>query len=111
MDNVIVIDWIKCMWQCCPDALLKLTIIGILIMGTFYGHVTDDVEKRFREDKSQQTCVPSGIAFLFQSLNICMLNAFQSSFKIFLFGVDGDCSSQNESCRKTKNPTLTLIYK
>uniref|UniRef100_A0A8C4RRH5 HTH CENPB-type domain-containing protein n=1 Tax=Erpetoichthys calabaricus TaxID=27687 RepID=A0A8C4RRH5_ERPCA len=70
MDNDLVIDWLKCVWQSRPGSLLKMP--NMLVMDSFHGHFTEGVKKRLKDGKTDQVIIPGGMTSLLQPLDVCI---------------------------------------
>uniref|UniRef100_A0A8C4STC8 HTH CENPB-type domain-containing protein n=1 Tax=Erpetoichthys calabaricus TaxID=27687 RepID=A0A8C4STC8_ERPCA len=70
MDNDLVIDWLKCVWQRRLGSLLKMP--NMLVMDSFRGHLTEGVKKRLKDGKTDQVIIPGGMTSLLQPLDVCI---------------------------------------
>lgn len=79
MNNDLVLDWIKCVWERRPGALLQLR--SMLLLDSFRGHLTDDVKKRLKDGKTDQVIIPGGMTSMLQPLDVCINRPFKSHMK------------------------------
>lgn len=72
MNNELVLDWIKHIWNWRPGALLKHP--GMFVMDSFCGHLTDNVNKVLSETNTERLQVkrPSGLTLMLQPLDVCI---------------------------------------
>uniref|UniRef100_A0A8C4RKQ3 HTH CENPB-type domain-containing protein n=1 Tax=Erpetoichthys calabaricus TaxID=27687 RepID=A0A8C4RKQ3_ERPCA len=76
MDNDLIIDWLKCVWQRRPGSLLKMP--NMLVMDSFRGHLTEGVKKRLKDGKTDQVIIPRGMTSLLQPLDVCINRPFKT---------------------------------
>jgi hypothetical protein len=58
MDQALVLDWINRVWQKCPGALLNLR--SMLILDSFCGPTTKEVNKTLKNRNMDQVMIPGG---------------------------------------------------
>lgn len=107
MDNALVLDWVKCVWERRPGALLKLK--NMLVLDSFRGHMTDDVKKKLQEGKTEQVCIPGGMTSLLQPLDVCINRPFKAHLKHFYLEWMATTVHETTPTGRLKKPTLTLI--
>ena len=58
MTNDLMVDWLKCVWNKWPGALLKRC--GLLVLDSFCGHTTDEIKKILYEEMHTDIAVIPG---------------------------------------------------
>jgi hypothetical protein len=79
MDQALVLDWINCMWQKRPEALLNLH--STLILDSFHGDTTEEVKKIWKSRNTDQVIIPGGLTSMLQLLDVCIKRLFKAALK------------------------------
>lgn len=107
MDNELVLDWIKRVWNRRPGALLKRP--GMLVMDSFRGHLTDDVKKVLSETKTEQVIIPGGMTSMLQPLDVCINKPFKCQLKKMYTQWMSTAPHELTPTGRLRRPSLTLI--
>lgn len=99
LDNELLLEWIKRVWNQQPGALLKHP--GMLVMDSFRGHLTDNVKKGLSKIKTQQVIIPGGMTSMLQPLDVCINKPFKCQLKKNVHPVDEYCTTRADTDRKT----------
>ena len=69
MINDLMVEWLKCVWNKWPGALLKRC--GLLVLDSFHGHTTDEIKKLLYEEmKTDITVIPGRITSQLQVMDV-----------------------------------------
>lgn len=79
MDSSLVEDWVKCVWQRRPGALLGRK--SLLVLDSYRGHTTDDVKKHIKDGKTDLAIIPGGMTSILQPLDVCVNRPFKAALK------------------------------
>jgi hypothetical protein len=79
MDQALVLDWINCVWQEHPGALLNLRNMPIL--DSFHGHTTEEERKILKSRNMDQAIIPGGLTSMLQPLDVCINWPFKDALK------------------------------
>jgi hypothetical protein len=79
MVQALVLDWINHVWQKHPGALLNLR--GVLILGSFRGHTTEEVKKILKSRNTDQVIIPGRLTTMMQPVDICINQLFKAALK------------------------------
>jgi hypothetical protein len=79
MDQALVLDWINCVWQKHPGALLNLH--SMLLLDSFCGHTTQEVKKILKSRNTYQVIIPGGLTLMLQPLDVCIKQPFKAALK------------------------------
>uniref|UniRef100_A0A8C4S949 HTH CENPB-type domain-containing protein n=1 Tax=Erpetoichthys calabaricus TaxID=27687 RepID=A0A8C4S949_ERPCA len=108
MDNDLVIDWLKCVWQCWPGSLLKMP--NMLVMDSFRGHLTEVVKERLKDGKTDQVIIPRGMTSLLQPLDVCINRPFKAHVSGMYTEWAATVVHDTTPTGKMKAPTLAQMY-
>jgi hypothetical protein len=79
MDQALVLDWINCVLQKRPGALLNLHTM--LILDIFCGQITEEVKKTLKSRNTDQVIIPGGQTSMLQPLDVCINWPFKATLK------------------------------
>ena len=79
MDSRLVEDWLKCVWQRRPGALLGLK--SLLVLDSYRGHTTEAVKKQLKDPRTDLAIIPGGMTSMLQPLDVCVNRPFKAALK------------------------------
>lgn len=79
MDDELVLDWIKSVWQNRPGAMLAKR--SLLVLDSFRGHLTDRVKKQLGSICTDMAVIPGGLTGVLQPLDVSINRPFKVEFR------------------------------
>lgn len=79
MDDELVLDWIKSVWQNRPGAMLAKR--SLLVLDSFRGHLTDRVKKQLGSIRTDMAVIPGGLTGVLQPLDVSINRPFKVEFR------------------------------
>lgn len=79
MNDDLVLDWVKCVWQNRPGALLAKR--SLLVLDSFRGHLTDKVKEQLRRVGTDMAVIPGGLTGMLQPLDVSVNRPFKVEFR------------------------------
>ena len=70
MDQSLVVDWIKWIWQLHFGALRNLN--SMLVLDSFRRHMTEEVKTLFKKGKMDLVVISGGLTSMLQPLDVCI---------------------------------------
>lgn len=109
MDKPLVLDWVKCVLECCPSDLLKLK--NMLVMNSYHGHLTYDVKKRLQVGKTEQVYTPGGTDIFTPAIHVCINCPFKVHLKHFYLEWMATKVHEMTPAGRLEKSSLTLLHK
>jgi hypothetical protein len=75
MNQSLVADWIKCVLQRHPGALVNLN--SMLVLDSFGGHTLDPVKVTLKNSETDLAIIPDGLTSLLLPLGVCINQPFK----------------------------------
>ncbi|KAH8039759.1 hypothetical protein HPB51_008691 [Rhipicephalus microplus] len=75
MDEAMMLEWIRLVWNRRASALLRLR--SMLVLDAFRGHLTDAVKRALDDGKMHLAVIPSGMTSTLQPLDVALNKPFK----------------------------------
>lgn len=79
MDEALMKDWVKCVWNNRPGALLKQP--AMLVLDSFRGHLVQPVKTAIEEGKTELVIIPGGLTSVLQPLDVAINKPFKDHLR------------------------------
>lgn len=75
MDETLMVDWIRTVWNRRPGALLRCP--NMLVLDAFRGHLTASVKQALRDGRTDLVVIPGGMTSTLQPLDVVLNKPFK----------------------------------
>lgn len=79
MDQALVLDWLKVVWNNRPGALLRKR--GMLVLDAFRGHLTEPVKAQLENFNTDLVIIPGGMTSQLQVLDVVVNKPFKDQLR------------------------------
>ncbi|KAH8020902.1 hypothetical protein HPB51_008413 [Rhipicephalus microplus] len=80
MDEAMMLEWIRVVWNCQPGALLHLC--SMLVLDAFCGNLTDAVKRTLGDGKMNLAVIPGGITSTLQPIDVVLKKPFKDRVQL-----------------------------
>lgn len=106
MDEALMLEWIRVVWNRWPGALLHYQ--SMLILDAFRGHLTEAVKRALSESKTDLVVIPGGMTSTFLPLDVVLNKPFKDRVRLeYSEWMSGD-NQKTPTGRLRRPPLLTV---
>lgn len=79
MNEALVIDWVKTIWQYRPDGLRNKK--SLLVLDSYAAHKCESVRRALYNNNTRLAIIPGGMTCILQPMDVCLNKPFKANLK------------------------------